>query len=107
MIDHTQSLVSSEARWIRQREDLAAIGHGAEHGWFNGFVEDLLGKVSAKLLMVSNVTKNIDDCISMSPLQLQGRIYGLTCVICSQSIVPKNPLSPFEPQFSALVLLKS
>ena len=71
MIYNTQSLVSSETRWIRQREDLAAIGHGAEHGWFNAFVEDLLTKVSARLLLVSSVAKSIDGCISMLPLQLK------------------------------------
>lgn len=54
MIDRTQSLVRSEAKWIRQKEDLAALGYWAEHGWFNGVVEDLLNKCSKTLTLVSN-----------------------------------------------------
>ena len=107
MIYNTQSLVASEARWIRQREDLAAVGHGAEHGWFNGFVEDLLNKVSAKLLLVSSVTKNIDGCKSILPLQLWGRIVGHTCAMCSQSVVPKNSLSSFRALIISAGLLKT
>ena len=57
MIYNTQSLVPSETEWIRQREDLAAIGHGAEHGWFNDIVKDLLNKVPARFLLVSSATK--------------------------------------------------
>ena len=67
MIYNTQSLVASETEWIRQREDLAAVGHGAEYGWFNGFVEDMLSKVSAKLTLVSSVTAYVGDLASMLP----------------------------------------
>ena len=61
MIEDTQSQVTSESEWIRQRADLAAVGHGAEHGWFNGVVEDILNKVSTRLSMVSCATKNMND----------------------------------------------
>ncbi|KAL9605448.1 MAG: hypothetical protein Q9179_001360 [Wetmoreana sp. 5 TL-2023] len=37
-----------EYRWIREGVDLAAVGHGGEHGWFNGFLEDTLKKISRK-----------------------------------------------------------
>ena len=103
MIEDTQSQVSSESEWIRQRHDLAAIGHGAEYGWFNGFVEDLLNKVSARLLLVSSTLAIINDCTSMLPFQLQHRIIGLTCAICTHSLNPKNSLSSFEPRYSAPV----
>ena len=85
MICNTQSLVPSETEWIRQRQDLAAVGHGAEYGWFNGFLEDLLNKISARLLLVSSAMAIIKDCTSMLPFQLQGRSIGLTCAICSHS----------------------
>ena len=103
MIEDTQSQVSSESEWIRQRRDLAAVGHGAEYGWFNGFVEDMLNKVSPRLILVSSATAIINDCTSMLPFQLQDRIIGLTCAICSRSLAPKNSLSSFEPRFSAPV----
>ena len=61
MIKDSQSQVSSESEWIRQREDLAALGHGAEHGWFNGVVENILNKVATRLSLVSNATRNIND----------------------------------------------
>ncbi len=70
MIKDTQSQVSSESEWIRQREDLAALGHGAEHGWFNGVVEDILNKVSARLSLVSSATKKINDRTTMFLLSL-------------------------------------
>ena len=76
-IEDTQSQVTSESEWIRQRQDLAAVGHGAEYGWFNGFVEDLLNKVSSATAIIS-------DCTSMLLFQVQEPI-GLTCPICSFS----------------------
>ena len=60
-ITNTQSLVQSESEWIRQREDLAAVGHGAEHGWFNGVVEGMLTKVSPMLTLVSSALKRIKE----------------------------------------------
>lgn len=66
MINDTQSQISAESEWIRQREDLAALGHGAEHGWFSGFVEDMLNKVSVRLSMVSSTTKHINDLVNKS-----------------------------------------
>ena len=96
MIYNTQSLVSSEAEWIRQRQDLAAVGHGAEYGWFNGFVEDLLNKISGRLLLVSNTTGNINDFTSMLPFQLQDRIIGFSYL--------RYLLSLSSPQELALIL---
>ena len=68
--DNTQSQVSSESEWIRQRADLAALGHGAEHGWFNGVIEDTLNKVSPSLSTVSTATKNINDRMMVFYLRL-------------------------------------
>lgn len=36
--------------------DLAALGHGAEHGWFNSFLEDSLNAISRRLTAVSQTT---------------------------------------------------
>ena len=60
-IDNTQSQVSSESEWVRQRADLAVLGHGVEHGWFNGVIEDVLGKYLPKLSKVSSATTTIND----------------------------------------------
>ena len=73
-IEDTQSQVTSEAEWIRQRADLAAVGHGAEHGWFNGFIEDILNTVSPRLSMVSSATKNINDHTTVFYLRLEDRM---------------------------------
>ncbi|KAL8675176.1 MAG: hypothetical protein Q9168_000429 [Polycauliona sp. 1 TL-2023] len=48
-IHHTRSLVDSEAKWIREGADLAAVARQEEHGWFNGFFEDTLHKISPRL----------------------------------------------------------
>ncbi|KAL8769160.1 MAG: hypothetical protein Q9209_004794 [Squamulea sp. 1 TL-2023] len=47
-IFNTGSLVESESRWIREGVDLAAVAREEEHGWFNGFLEDTLKKISRK-----------------------------------------------------------
>ncbi|KAL8785187.1 MAG: hypothetical protein Q9213_003534 [Squamulea squamosa] len=47
-IYHTRSLVESEAKWIREGADLAAVAREEEHGWFNGFLEDTLNKISRR-----------------------------------------------------------
>ena len=57
----SESQISCESEWIRQREDLASLGHGAEHGWFSGVVEDILLKVSPMLTLVSSTTKRINE----------------------------------------------
>ena len=48
-----KNLVASETQWARQTEDLAALAPDAEHGWFNGFLEDMLNNISTKALLVS------------------------------------------------------
>ena len=45
-IHNTRSLVESEAEWIRRGEDLAALAHDEESGWFNAFIEDTMIKIS-------------------------------------------------------------
>jgi hypothetical protein len=57
-IEETQGIVLLEAKWIRQKDYLAALGLGAEHGWFNGCIEDTLNKCSKGLLFVS---KSLSD----------------------------------------------
>ena len=45
-VHNTQSLVESEAEWIRHGEDLAALAHDEESGWFNALVEDTMIRIS-------------------------------------------------------------
>ena len=59
LISNTQSLVSDESDWIRCGPDLAALGRGAEYGWLNTFLEDMLNKISMKLTMVSVPSSHI------------------------------------------------
>ncbi|KAL9042849.1 MAG: hypothetical protein Q9180_000303 [Flavoplaca navasiana] len=62
----TQSIVASEARWIREGADLAAVAREEEHGWFNGFLEDTLKKISPRATQVSNrvhLHLHLDDCM--------------------------------------------
>lgn len=51
-VRNTDSLVYEEYEWIKQGIDLAALAHDGEHGWFNGFIEDLLNKFSRKSTLV-------------------------------------------------------
>lgn len=46
------SMSSTEADWIKQWDDLAALAHDTENGWFKGFLEDTLRAVSPKISMV-------------------------------------------------------
>ncbi len=63
----------------------------------------MLNKVSPRLLLVSSAIPIINDCTSILSFQLQDRIIGLTCAICSHFLAPKTSLSSFESQFSAPV----
>lgn len=45
--------MSGETLWIQNREDLLALAKDAEHGWFNGILEDALRKLSRKITLVS------------------------------------------------------
>ncbi|CAO1605503.1 hypothetical protein XANCAGTX0491_009020 [Xanthoria calcicola] len=47
-IHQTRGLVDSESKWIREGADLAAVAREEEHGWFNGFLEDTLHKISPR-----------------------------------------------------------
>jgi len=44
-------LAESEAVWVRRGDDLAALAHDQEHGWFGGFVEDTMIKLSRTATM--------------------------------------------------------
>ncbi|KAL9075474.1 MAG: hypothetical protein Q9161_001546 [Pseudevernia consocians] len=46
LIHNTQSLVSSEAGWIREGTDLAALGPDADHGWLNTLLANTLNAIS-------------------------------------------------------------
>ena len=56
----TQSIVEIESRWIREGADLAAVAHEEEQGWFNGFLEDTLRKISPWATQVSNHVPLVD-----------------------------------------------
>lgn len=45
-------MLSGEDLWIRNRDDLLALAKDAEHGWFNGILEDTLKKLSGKITLV-------------------------------------------------------
>ena len=48
----TQNIPGSETLWMRRVDDLAALASGAEHGWFNVFLEKMLNKISRRALLV-------------------------------------------------------
>ena len=54
LINTSHSLTSSEALWIRQWDDLMAPAYNAEHGWFNGILEDALRGLSKRITLVSH-----------------------------------------------------
>ena len=47
-----QNIVEKETAWVCQREDLITLAQGAEHGWFNAFLEDFLNIISREALLV-------------------------------------------------------
>jgi len=51
----TQNIVYGEGKWICRSDDLAALAHGAEHGWFNVKLENWLGKLSREKMLVSTL----------------------------------------------------
>ena len=53
LIHNTGSLPESELRWIRHKDDLAALARDQEHGWLNGFLEDAMNKISRTATVVS------------------------------------------------------
>jgi len=46
LIHSSESLVQSESEWVYYLDDLAALANDAERGWFNGFVEDTMKRIS-------------------------------------------------------------
>ena len=48
----TQNVPGSETNWMRRVDDLTALASGAEHGWFNVFLEKTLNKISRRGLLV-------------------------------------------------------
>ena len=52
MIHEERNIWPDEADWICRSDDLGSIARNAEHGWLNGFVEDLLNSISRRLLLV-------------------------------------------------------
>ena len=70
LINNTQSLVGSEADWICQGPDLAAVGCGTEHGWLNTLLEDALNWLPTRVILVSLIltclAKSCIPCISLS-----------------------------------------
>lgn len=55
LITTSKSIGSSESVWIRQWDDLAALAHDTECGWFSGFIEDTLRVISPKITLVGNL----------------------------------------------------
>jgi hypothetical protein len=59
-----QNIVEKETAWVCQREDLIALAQGAEHGWFNAFLEDFLNIISRKALLVSNIVIELPQVLN-------------------------------------------
>ena len=55
LIHNTESLVADEADFIRHSADLASLVPGVEHGWFKGFLEDVLNLISRRAAKVYRV----------------------------------------------------
>lgn len=47
------NIVDAENAWILRSNDLVALAHDDEYGWFNAALETALGKLSKKWLLVS------------------------------------------------------
>ncbi|MCJ1378889.1 hypothetical protein MMC17_001988 [Xylographa soralifera] len=66
-------LAESEAVWIRRGDDLAALANDQEHGWFGGFVEDTLIKLSRTATMVPPTKHTVLlESTGLSLILLQG-----------------------------------
>lgn len=48
----SKSMMSGESLWIHNRDDLLALATDAEHGWFNGILEDTLRRMSRTITLV-------------------------------------------------------
>ncbi len=49
------NIVSAEAQWIGQSDDLAALAPDADYGWFNVYLKNILNTLSRKTLLVSRI----------------------------------------------------
>ena len=70
LIQNTKSLVGSESQWIRRADDLVALAHDQERGWFNGFVEDIMIKISRKATTVRVFSVRVIMTLSHSSYSL-------------------------------------
>ena len=73
-INGSGSMMSGEALWIRYWDDLLALAKDAEHGWFNGIMEDMLRKLSPKITLVG-----IYACVSIPLVPQPGLISFSQC----------------------------
>ena len=55
---YSESITQAETEWAEQHDDLAALAHDAEQGWFNIFLERALMTFSPTLTLVSITTVN-------------------------------------------------
>ena len=56
LIHNTQSLTQSESDWSRRGEDLAALADDKMDGWFKGYLEDTLKRISRRVTTVGAVS---------------------------------------------------
>ena len=47
------NITGGENKWIHRRDDLVAIGRGAEHGWFDDVLANTLNRLAGKWMLVS------------------------------------------------------
>ena len=72
----SQNLVAMEGEWILQGDDLVALAHDGEHNWFNVFLEDVLNRISRKMLLVRmKAPKPPAPKSSMNPLRSVAAIW--------------------------------
>ncbi|KAI4146277.1 MAG: hypothetical protein L6R39_003517 [Caloplaca ligustica] len=77
LIRKNECLVNEETEWIYRGEDLAALAHGPEYGWFNGFLEDTMNAISRSMTTflfrdrhLKKKTGNVDVAL-LSPRRLE------------------------------------
>ncbi|MCJ1388726.1 hypothetical protein MMC18_001575 [Xylographa bjoerkii] len=82
-------LAESESVWIRHGDDLAALANDQEHGWFGGFVEDTLIKLSRTATMAvfrtreQHIKSGHEIIVLLSRKRFNAFIYVLITIIAT------------------------
>ncbi|KAL2042162.1 hypothetical protein N7G274_005350 [Stereocaulon virgatum] len=104
-----QNIVEKETAWVCQREDLIALAQGAEHGWFNAFLEDFLNIISRKALLAifrsrdqKIKTGSLPELNLVSPERFDALLRALLTVLAAaQLLIPVVILFELQPNNQA------